>query len=112
MGIYSTLLVGLLFCSSASSDEQIKILSDAWYNGYTVKQEPRYNLILGTDTDGDCNAFFKCHNELRLDTEADGVLDDADYQFTQAEIDSYNKDGASWVYNSLDLNNLKVEVEG
>ena len=37
---------GFAFCSSASSDEQIKILPDAWYNGYTIKDK-LYNIILG-----------------------------------------------------------------
>lgn len=27
-------------------DAQIKILSDAWYNGYTVDQEPRYKVYV------------------------------------------------------------------
>lgn len=39
-----------MFYDTVSSDTQIKILSDAWYNGYTVEKEPRYKVyVTGTN---------------------------------------------------------------
>ena len=35
-----------MFYDTVSSDTQIKILSDAWYNGYTVEQVPRYMVYV------------------------------------------------------------------
>ena len=92
--------------------EKIKILSDAWYNAYTV-EEKKYNLILGTDTDDGTNALFKsnpCTDDalgLNTDTYADDLKMAEFYKFTQKEIDKYNKD--FWIKN-LDLNDYKIEV--
>lgn len=102
-----------MFYDTVSSDTQIKILSDAWYNGYTVEKEPVYNLILGFDPDESdrrlCNALYKNHGELSIDAATDtyDLQGDDDYQFTQEEIDKYNKN--FWIKN-LDLNDYKVEV--
>ncbi|WP_125607929.1 DUF1642 domain-containing protein [Lapidilactobacillus bayanensis] len=39
-------------CLADVSDEQFKILSDAWYNGYTVEKESRYMVYVpGTNKD-------------------------------------------------------------
>lgn len=102
-----------MFYDTVSSDTQIKILSDAWYNGYTVEKEPVYNLILGFDPDESdrrlCNALYKNHGELSIDAATDtyDLRGDDDYQFTQEEIDKYNK--SFWIKN-IDLNDYKVEV--
>ena len=97
----------------AFSYDDEKLLMNAYINGYTVETENKYNLILGTGTDGDTNALFKsnpCTNAALLldtDTYADDLKRDKFYQFTQEEIDKYNKD--FWIKN-IDLNDYKVEV--
>ncbi|MGK4178832.1 DUF1642 domain-containing protein [Lapidilactobacillus dextrinicus] len=102
-----------VFDRLSERDERIKILSDAWYNGYTVEKEPVYNLILGFDPDESdrrlCNALYKNHGELSIDAATDtyDLRGDDDYQFTQEEIDKYNK--SFWIKN-IDLNDYKVEV--
>ena len=98
---------------SNSGDGVIKTLMEAWDNGYTVAKEKKYNLILGTETDGDINALVKnspCTDAvlwLDTDTYADDLKLDKFYQFTQEEIDKYNKD--FWIKN-IDLNDYKIEV--
>lgn len=98
---------------SNSADGVIKTLMDAWNNGYTVETEKKYNLVLGTDTDDGTNALFKsnpCTDDalgLNTDTYADDLKMAEFYQFTQEEIDKYNKD--FWIKN-IDLNDYKVEV--
>ena len=88
-------------------------LLNAWNNGYTVETEKKYNLILGTNTYGDTDALFKsnpCTDAslcIDADTYADDLKRDKFYQFTQEEIDKYNKD--FWIKN-IDLNDYKVEV--
>ncbi len=101
---------------AGSSDDE-KLIMKAYVNGYTVAKEKKYNLILGTDTDDGTNALFRLVNYnpctddalgLNTDTYADDLKLDELYQFTQAEIDKYNKD--FWIKN-IDLNDYKVEVE-
>ena len=100
---------------AGSSDDE-KLLMSAYVNGYTLAKEKKYNLILGTDTDDSTNALFKLNynpctdNALGLDadTYADDLKLDKLYQFTQSEIDKYNKD--FWI-KGIDLNDYKVEVE-
>lgn len=91
-------------------------LMRAYVNGYTVAKEKKYNLVLGTDTDDGTNALFQLVNYnpctddalgLNTDTYADDLKLDEFYQFTQEEIDKYNKD--FWIKN-IDLNDYKVEV--
>jgi len=90
-----------------------EILLNAWNNGYMVETEKKYNLILGTETDGNTNALFKNNPGtdavlcIDADTYADDLKRDKFYQFTQEEIDKYNKD--FWIKN-IDLNDYKVEV--
>lgn len=92
-------------------------LMRAYVNGYTVAKAKKYNLVLGSDTDDGTNALFKLVNYnpctddalgLNTDTYADDLKLDELYQFTQEEIDKYNKD--FWI-KGIDLNNYKVEVE-
>lgn len=102
-----------VFSSDANRDAKIKIMSDAWYNGYTVEKELVYNLILGFDPDESdrrlCNALYKNHGELSIDAATDtyDLRGDDDYQFTQEEIDKYNKN--FWIKN-IDLNDYKKLV--
>ena len=101
---------------SVISGKDEELLMSAYVNGYTVEKEKKYNLILGTDTDDGTNALFKlnynpCTDDtlgLNTDTYADDLKLYKLYQFTQAEIDKYNKD--FWIKN-IDLNDYKVEVE-
>ncbi len=108
------LMNSFVFGHLSDRDARIKILSDAWYNGYTVEKELVYNLILGFDPDESdrrlCNALYKNHGELSIDAATDtyDLRGDDDYQFTQEEIDKYNKN--FWIKN-IDLNDYKVEVE-
>ena len=89
------------------------LLWEAFFNGYTVETEKKYNLILGTNTYGDTDALFKsnpCTDAvlcIDADTYADDLKRDKFYQFTQEEIDKFNKD--FWIKN-IDLNDYKVEV--
>lgn len=87
-------------------------LADAWRYGYTVEKEKKYNLILGTDGYDCIHAIRKCYDKdgVFIDDETyefSNLQCDPDYQFTQEEIDKYNKD--FWIKN-LDLNDYKVEV--
>ncbi|MGK4178836.1 DUF1642 domain-containing protein [Lapidilactobacillus dextrinicus] len=44
------LMNSFVFGHLSDRDARIKILSDAWYNGYTVEQEPRYKVyVTGTN---------------------------------------------------------------
>lgn len=94
-----------------SDDGVIKILMDAWYNGYTVEKPKLYNLILNDDCNGQIICLFNPNGFDKLYT--DSYTSDIDlkhderYQFTQEEIDKYNED--FWIKN-LDLNDYKVEV--
>ena len=103
--------------NAGDTDARIALMLDAWLNGYTVKQpKPQlYNLVLGydtDDTDGDtCNALNKQGGGLFIDTCSlldDDLKADPDYQFTQEEIDKYNKN--FWIKN-IDLNDYKIEVD-
>lgn len=98
-------------CLTDVSDEQFKILADAWYNGYTVEKPKLYNLILNDDFKGKVICLFKPIG-------VDGVYASYEksdinlkhnekYQFTQEEIDKYNED---FMIKNLDLNDYKVEV--
>lgn len=99
---------------NSQSDVRYKMLVDAWYNGYTIEKPKLYNLVLGKDSHGDTNAFVKAGDSsisyLVIDPFTDcedDLQSDSDYQFTQEEIDKYNKN--FWIKN-LDLNDYKVEV--
>lgn len=103
-----------MFYDTVSSDTQIKILSDAWYNGYTVEKPKLYNLILGTRDDSPLQAAFvkitDWDDNTYLSLNAGSIPHDLaipQYRFTQEEIDKYNKN--FWIKN-FDLNNYKVEV--
>lgn len=101
-----------VYLADVSTDEMIKVFSDAWYNGYTVEKPKLYNLILNDDFKGKVICLFK-------PTGVDGVYASYEkndinlkhnerYQFTQEEIDKYNED---FMIKNLDLNDYKVEVE-
>lgn len=94
------------------SDVTVETLLNAWNNGYTVEKEKKYNLILGTDGYDCIHAICKRYDKdgVFIDDETYEVSNlqcDQDYQFTQEEIDKYNKN--FWIKN-LDLNDYKVEV--
>lgn len=98
-----------------SDDGVIKILMDAWYNGYTVENPKLYNLILGTREDSPLQAAFlkitDWDDNAHISLNAGSIPHDLtipQYQFTQEEIDKYNKN--FWIKN-LDLNDYKVEVK-
>lgn len=104
------LMNSFVFGHLSDRDARIKILSDAWYNGYTVEKPKLYNLILGTDPLGNINALTvdRDSHVLNVDFYAEpALLAFNKYQFTQEEIDKYNK--SFWIKN-LDLNDYKVEV--
>ena len=89
-------------------------LLNAWNNGYTVEKQKLYSLVIGYDSDntdgGTCNALNKRGGGLFIDICSfldDDLKADPDYQFTQEEIDKYNKN--FWIKN-FDLNDYKIEV--
>lgn len=102
-----------MFYDTVSSDTQIKILSDAWYNGYTVEKPKLYNLVFGFDSYyKERVAFYKAGShgvDIAIDNETndDSLKHDDSYQFTQEEIDKYNKN--FWI-NNIDLNDYKELV--
>lgn len=86
----------------------IEVLLNAWNNGYTV-EEKKYNLVIGTDSRNNRVCVYHIADETRIDGfTLEHDLNSSQYQFTQAEIDKYNKD--FWIKN-IDLNNYKVEVK-
>ena len=98
-------------CLADVSDEQFKILSDAWYNGYTVEKSKLYNLVFNDDLNGKIACLFKqpILDELWVAYETSDInlKYDENYQFNQEEIDKYNKD---FLIKNTDLNDYKVEV--
>jgi len=98
-------------CLADVSDEQFKILADAWYNGYTVEKPKLYNLILNDDCNGEVACLLKLTGLDRIYASSDASDNDLKhnekYQFTQEEIDKYNKN--FWIKN-FGLNDYKVEV--
>lgn len=94
------------------SNVTVETLLNAWNNGYTVEKPKLYNLVLGKNMWGWPLALYKPtgndNNLIAYPDAAPKYLRDSVYQFTQEEIDKYNKD--FWIKN-LDLNDYKVEVE-
>jgi len=96
------------------NNQRVANLANAWNYGYTVDKPKLYNLVLGYDSDnndgGTCNALNKRGDGLFIDICSlidDDLKSDPDYQFTQEEIDKYNKN--FWIKN-IDLNDYKVVV--
>ena len=98
-------------CLADVSDEQFKILSDAWYNGYTVEKSKLYNLVFNDDLNGKIACLFKqpILDELWVAYETSDISlkHDENYQFNQEEIDKYNK---GFLIKNINLNDYKVEV--
>lgn len=90
-------------------DKIYRRLSKAYYNGYTVKKEPRYYIKFPawqTYEEGETYLNVdKADGTWELDTK--DQIGSAKCQFTQAEIDELQKDERA---KGLDLNILKVEV--
>ena len=86
-------------------------LADAWRYGYTVEKTKLYNLILNDDFNGKIICLFKLTlvDELwaAYNIGDTSLKHNEEYQFTQEEIDKYNKN--FWIKN-IDLNDYKVEV--
>lgn len=81
-------------------------------NGYTTEKPKLYNLILSEDYyKGAVVCLYKPIQSYELYTISsindDDLKHNKKYQFTQEEIDEYNK--SFWIKN-LDLNDYKVEV--
>jgi len=94
------------------TEDRISKLADAWYNGYTVEKPKLYNLILNEDYyNGAVVCLYKPIQSYELYTISsindDDLKHNKKYQFTQEEIDKYNKD--FWIKN-FDLNDYKIEV--
>ena len=84
-------------------------LSKAYYNGYTVKKEPKYYIEFPTwQTYGESEAYL---NVYKIDgawvLETKNQVSGIKTQFTQKEIYELQKDERA---KGLDLNILKVEV--
>jgi len=87
-------------------------LADAWRYGYTIEKPKLYNLILSEDYyKGAVVCLYKPIQSYELYTISsindDDLKHNKKYQFTQEEIDKYNKD--FWIKN-FDLNDYKIEV--
>lgn len=100
-----------MFYDTVSSDTQIKILSDAWYNGYTVEKPKLYNLILGKDGLDYTIAVVKTLQDksktlISADVKRCDLTRDR-WQFTQTEIDELNND---FYIKNIDLNDYKELV--
>lgn len=93
------------------SNVTVETLLNAWNNGYTVEKPKLYNLVLGKNMWGWPLALYKpTGNDNNLIAYPDATpkhLRDSMYQFTQEEIDKYNKN--FWI-NNIDLNDYKELV--
>lgn len=93
------------------NNQRVANLANAWNNGYTVEKPKLYNLVLGKNMWGWPLALYKPtgndNNLIAYPDAAPKYLRDSVYQFTQEEIDKYNK--GFWI-KDLDLNDYKVEV--
>lgn len=97
---------------SGHEESVTAILLNAWKNGYTIDKPKLYNLILSEDYyKGAVVCLYKPIQTYELYTISsindDDLKHNKKYQFTQEEIDEYNK--SFWIKN-LDLNDYKVEV--
>lgn len=93
------------------NNTRVVALFDAWFNGYTVEKPKLYNLVLGKNMWGWPLALYKPtgndNNLIAYPDAAPKYLRDSVYQFTQEEIDKYNKN--FWI-NNIDLNDYKELV--
>lgn len=95
------------------NNTRVVALFDAWFNGYTVEKPKLYNLVFGFDSYyKERVAFYKAGShgvDITIDNETndDSLKHDDSYQFTQEEIDKYNKN--FWI-NNIDLNDYKELV--
>lgn len=93
----------------AEVDEIYRRLSKAYYNGYTVKKEPKYYIKFPawqTYEEGETYLNVdKADGTWELDTK--DQVDGAQCQFTQSEIDELQKDERA---KGTDFNILKVKV--
>lgn len=71
--------------------------------------EQKYNLIIFKDSEAYHSVFYQFNNEINVidDVKEYDLKRDAEYRFTQTEIDKYNKTNGL----NVDLNAIKVPVE-
>lgn len=85
--------------------ELLGLLSLAYFNGYTVKKEPRYYIKFPFNYNYKYLNVFKHSGKWGVESEYQDFS--AQTQFTQKEIDELQKDDRA---KGLDLNALKVKV--
>ena len=96
---------------SCDEESVTAILLNAWNNGYTVEKPKLYNLIFDDNFNGKIACLFKqpILDEIwaAYETSDINLKYDENYQFTQEEIDKFNKD---FMIKNTNLNDYKVEV--
>lgn len=109
---FETKVAGYALEHTESLEEEIEMyerLTEAYFNGYTVKKEPRYYIKLPDWLEHEMNEIYlnvyKTNGYWALDDRSQ--VGYAQTQFVQSKIDELQKDERA---KGLDLNALKVEV--